>query len=109
MSDRRELYRSPNGDVWFFGREPTNGRAFVIRQPNAPSGGKLSHIELAEFLGVMDRNSRRSCGSSVLWWRCLRSPSSVTRSASAFRRANPRLRQAAPGLGTPALPYTLAK
>ena len=50
MSDRRELYRSPSGDAWFLGREPANGRAFVIRQPNAPSGGKLSHIELAEFL-----------------------------------------------------------
>ena len=25
MSDRRELYRSPNGDCWFLGREPTNG------------------------------------------------------------------------------------
>jgi len=110
MSDRRELYRSPNGDVWFFGREPTNGRAFVIRQPNAPSGGKLSHIELAEFLRRGDGPEQQaSCGSSVLWWRRLRSPSSVTRSASAFRRANPRLRQAAPGLGTPALPYTLAK
>lgn len=50
MSDRRELYRSPNGDSWFLGREPTNGRVFVIHQPNAPSGGKLSHIELPEFL-----------------------------------------------------------
>ena len=48
MSDRRELYRSPNGDSWFLGREPTNGRAFIIHQPNGPSGGKLSHI-LREF------------------------------------------------------------
>jgi hypothetical protein len=50
MSERRELYRSPNGDCWFLGREPTNGNAFVIHQPNEPSGGKLSHIELGEFL-----------------------------------------------------------
>jgi len=50
MSDRRELYRSPTGDCWFLGREPTNGRAFIIHQPNAPSGGKLSHIELSAFL-----------------------------------------------------------
>jgi hypothetical protein len=42
MSERRELYRSPNGDSWFLGREPTNGHAFVIHQPNAPSGGRLS-------------------------------------------------------------------
>lgn len=50
MSERRELYRSPNGDSWFLGREPENGRAFVIHQPNAPSGGRLAHIELGDFL-----------------------------------------------------------
>ncbi len=50
MSERRELYRSPNGDAWFLGREPENGHAFVIHQPNAPSGGRLSHIELGTFL-----------------------------------------------------------
>ena len=50
MSDRRELYRSPNGDAWFLGREPTNGDAFVIHQPNAASGGRLTHIELGTFL-----------------------------------------------------------
>jgi hypothetical protein len=49
MPDRRELYRSPNGDTWFLG-EPTSGHAFIIHQPNAPSGGRLSHIELGEFL-----------------------------------------------------------
>jgi hypothetical protein len=32
-------------------REPSDGRAFVIHQPNAPSGGRRSHIELATFLG----------------------------------------------------------
>ena len=50
MTERRELYRSPNGDTWFLGREPENGHAFVIHQPNAPSGGRLSHIELGTFL-----------------------------------------------------------
>jgi hypothetical protein len=50
MTDRREPYRSPNGDTWFLGREPTNGNAFIIHQPNAPSGGRLSHIELGDFL-----------------------------------------------------------
>lgn len=52
MSERRELYRSPNGDTWFLGREPENGWAFVIHQPNAPSGGRLSHIELGAFLAA---------------------------------------------------------
>ena len=50
MPDRHELYRSPNGDTWFLGREPENGHAFIIHQPNAPSGGRLSHIELGAFL-----------------------------------------------------------
>jgi hypothetical protein len=50
LSDRRELYRSPNGDTWFLGREPADGHAFIIHQPNAPSGGRLSHIEVGSFL-----------------------------------------------------------
>ena len=50
MTERRELYRGPNGDSWYLGREPVDGRAFVIHQPNGPSGGKLAHIELGEFL-----------------------------------------------------------
>ena len=50
MSDRRELYRSPDGDARFLGREPTSGHAFIIHQPNAPTGGRLSHVELGEFL-----------------------------------------------------------
>ena len=52
MSERRELYRSPNGDCWFLGREPQDGRAFVIHQPNGPSGGHFSHIELGAFLNT---------------------------------------------------------
>jgi len=50
INERRELYRSPNGDSWYLGREPENGRAFVIHQPGGPSGGRLSHIELSAFL-----------------------------------------------------------
>ena len=50
MTERRELYRSPSGESWYLGREPGDGRAFVIHQPNGPSGGRLSHIELGEFL-----------------------------------------------------------
>ncbi|MGY4573918.1 hypothetical protein ACVWY5_006988 [Bradyrhizobium sp. USDA 3256] len=29
MSERRDLYRSPNGAAWFLGREPTSGNAFA--------------------------------------------------------------------------------
>ena len=50
MTERRELYRSPNGDTWSLGREPATGLAFVIHQPNGPSGGRNSHIELGAFL-----------------------------------------------------------
>ena len=50
MPERRELYSSPNGDCWYLGREPQDGRAFVIHQANGPSGAHLSHIELGEFL-----------------------------------------------------------
>ncbi len=32
INNMRELYRSPNGDSWFLGREPKNGYAFVIHQ-----------------------------------------------------------------------------
>jgi hypothetical protein len=52
MTNRRELYRSPNGDSWYLGREPQNGRAFIIHQPGGSSGGRLSHIELGEFLSA---------------------------------------------------------
>jgi len=52
MPNRRELYRSANGDSWFLGREPQTGNAFVIHQPNAPSGGRLSPIELGVFLNA---------------------------------------------------------
>lgn len=52
MSERRELYRSPNGDTWFLGREPENGHAFIIHQPNAPSGGRLTPVELGAFLST---------------------------------------------------------
>ena len=55
-ANRRELYRSPNGDSWFLGREPESGHAFVIHQPNSPSGGRLCHVELGAFLSGGTRN-----------------------------------------------------
>lgn len=35
MAERRELYRSPNSDCWYLGRERENGHAFIIHQPNS--------------------------------------------------------------------------
>jgi hypothetical protein len=46
----RELYRSPNGDRWCLVRETDSGSVFVIHQPNAPSGGRASQIDISEFL-----------------------------------------------------------
>ncbi len=51
MTERRELYRSPNGDSWFLGRDPSDGRAIVVHQPNGPSGAHTAYIDLATFLG----------------------------------------------------------
>jgi hypothetical protein len=48
--DRRELYRSSNGDVWFLARDPANQNAFVVHEPNSASGGQPSRIEVGAFL-----------------------------------------------------------
>jgi hypothetical protein len=45
----RELYSSPNGDSWHLCRDPS-GMVFVLHQPNVPSGGQASRIDLGDFL-----------------------------------------------------------
>ena len=50
MTDRTELYRSPNGDSWYLARDPTSGHGFVVHEPNVPSGGRPSRMEIADFL-----------------------------------------------------------
>jgi hypothetical protein len=45
----KELYSSPNGDCWHLCRD-ASGYVFVLHQPNIPSGGCSSHIELSDFL-----------------------------------------------------------
>jgi hypothetical protein len=52
MTDRRELYASPNGDRWFLARSGTTGRPVVLHVPNQPSGGLPTEIELGSFLVV---------------------------------------------------------
>ena len=47
---RIELYRSPNGDCWFLARDPANHHAFVVHEPNRPSGGQSSQIDIGSFL-----------------------------------------------------------
>lgn len=46
--DTRELYTSPNGDRWLLCRE--GDRVFVRHEPNVPSGGRVSDIEIGAFL-----------------------------------------------------------
>ena len=46
---RRELYVSPNGDVWSLCREP-DGEPFIFHEPNVASGGRSSKIALGKFL-----------------------------------------------------------
>jgi hypothetical protein len=45
----RELYSSPNGDCWHLCRD-ASGYVFVLHQPNIPSGGRASRIELSDFV-----------------------------------------------------------
>ena len=46
----RHLYNSPNGDCWVLCRDPDTERVFVRHEPNAPSGGKASELEIGAFL-----------------------------------------------------------
>jgi hypothetical protein len=49
-AETRQLYRSPNGDIWFLARDPLTGSAFARHQANAPSGGQVTDIEIGAFL-----------------------------------------------------------
>jgi hypothetical protein len=49
--DMRELYSSPNGDRWYLARDADSGQVFIRHEPNLPSGGQASRIEVGEFLG----------------------------------------------------------
>ena len=45
----RELYRSPNGDLWLLVRDDT-GRVFVRHKANLASGGTVTDSEIADIL-----------------------------------------------------------
>jgi hypothetical protein len=47
-SVEREIYKSENGDSWSLCRE--GERVFVHHRANPSSGGKLTAIELGDFL-----------------------------------------------------------
>ena len=47
----REIYASANGDHWHLLRDPTTGHSFVRHTANPASGGHVTDISLAAFLG----------------------------------------------------------
>ncbi len=47
---QEEIYRSENGDRWLLCRQD-NGHAYVEHKANLPSGGKVTSIEIGDFLG----------------------------------------------------------
>jgi hypothetical protein len=44
------FYKSSNGDVWWLSRNPVSGAGIVKHQPNVASGGKVTSINVDEFL-----------------------------------------------------------
>jgi hypothetical protein len=48
---RREFYRSSNGDAWFLCLEASE-QVYVEHEPNAPSGGKGSRVDIGIFLAA---------------------------------------------------------
>jgi hypothetical protein len=47
---KRALYSSPNGDRWILCHDANTHRVFIKHEPNAPSGGHISEIEIGTFL-----------------------------------------------------------
>lgn len=47
---KRELYRSPNGDQWCLARESESGRVFIMHQANLASGGQATSVDVGAFL-----------------------------------------------------------
>jgi hypothetical protein len=47
---RTEIYHSENGDRWFLCRQD-NGHAYIEHKANLPSGGRVTSIEIGDFLG----------------------------------------------------------
>jgi hypothetical protein len=48
--EARELYHSANGDRWALVRDSGSGQVFIEHQPNVSSGGRISQVNIGEFL-----------------------------------------------------------
>ncbi len=45
-----DFYTSSNGDRWQLIRDHASGRSFVRHEPNLSSGGRITDIDVEEFL-----------------------------------------------------------
>ncbi len=63
---RKLIYAASNGDNWFLcvGKNPTD--VFVLHEPNGPSGGRPSRVELSTFLSS-GRTARSGSRCSRNW------------------------------------------
>jgi hypothetical protein len=59
-SETRLRYGSPNGDRWFLCLDTDTHHVFVRHEPTAPSGGRVSEIEIGDARSRMRRRLRRS-------------------------------------------------
>jgi hypothetical protein len=50
VGDVRELYTSPNGDVWYLIRDRQTRRVFVRHRANIHSGGRVTDTDIDVFL-----------------------------------------------------------
>lgn len=50
MTWTRILYSSANGDRWHLCLDRESDRVFVRHEPNAPSGGQVSEVDIGTFL-----------------------------------------------------------
>jgi hypothetical protein len=53
---KRELYRSPNGDRWFLARDFATGNVCIRHEANIPSGGRVTEIDIGTFLSGGERH-----------------------------------------------------
>jgi hypothetical protein len=49
-TETRRLYRSANGDRWHLARDTASGRVFIRHEANEASGGRVTEIEIGDFL-----------------------------------------------------------
>ena len=49
--EKREFYSSSNGDRWYLARDEDLEHVFIWHEPNVPSGGRATRIEIGAFFG----------------------------------------------------------